>query len=95
MKIEEITIANLSCNGCVNTITKKLKALAGVQQVKVDLESSMVSVETDNQTERHLLTQTLQSIGYPEITDKNDLFTKLKSVTSCMTGKISGAAFTL
>jgi len=31
MKTENITIANLSCAGYVNTITKKLTAIAGVE----------------------------------------------------------------
>ena len=33
MKTENITIANLSCGGCVNTITKKLTIIAGVEKV--------------------------------------------------------------
>jgi copper chaperone CopZ len=37
MKTESIAIANLSCGGCVNTITKKLNNITGVEKVGVDL----------------------------------------------------------
>jgi copper chaperone CopZ len=89
MQTENITIANLSCGGCVNTITKKLTAVAGVEKVNVDLETNIVSVNHNTAVSREQLTETLLSIGYPEATEKNGLLTKLKSITSCMTGKLS------
>jgi copper chaperone len=89
MKIESIVVANLSCSGCVNTITKKIAALTGVENVAVDLKKNIVAVNhTENMT-REQLTKTLLSIGYPEATEKNGLLTKLKSITSCLTGKLS------
>ena len=89
MKTENITIANLSCGGCVNTITKKLTAIAGVEKVEVDLKTNNVLVNHNATVNREQLTQMLLSIGYPEATVKNGLLTKLKSVTSCITGKLS------
>ena len=89
MKTENITIANLSCGGCVNTITKKLTTITGVEKVEVDLETNNVSVNHNETVNREQLTQMLLSIGYPEATEKNGLLTKLKSVTSCLTGKLS------
>jgi len=89
MKTEKITIANLSCGGCVNTITKKLTAITGVEKVGVDLETNLVSVNHNEMVSREQLTQMLLSIGYPEATEKNGLLTQLKSVTSCLTGKLS------
>lgn len=89
MKTENFIIANLSCGGCVNTITKKLTAMAGVENVEVDLETNNVSVNHNETLSRDQLTKTLLSIGYPEATEKNGLITKLKSVSSCLTGKIS------
>ena len=89
METENITIANLSCGGCVNTITKKLAAITGVEKVGVDLETNIVSVNHNEMVSREQLTQILLSIGYPEATEKNGLLTQLKSVTSCLTGKLS------
>jgi copper chaperone CopZ len=89
MKTENITIMNLSCGGCVNTITKKLTAIAGVEKVEVDLQTNNVLVNHIETVNREQLTQMLLSIGYPEATEKNGLLTLLKSVTSCLTGKLS------
>lgn len=89
MKTENITIANLSCGGCVNTITKKLTIIAGVEKVEVDLETNNVSVNHNEPVNREQLTQMLLSIGYPGATEKNGLLTQLKSVTSCLTRKLS------
>ena len=89
MQTEKIIIANLSCGGCVNTITKKLTAIAGVEKVNVDLETNNVSVNHNESVSREQITQTLLSIGYPEATEKNGLLTQLKSITSCLTGKLS------
>jgi len=89
MQTENITIANLSCGGCVNTITKKLTAIAGVENVNVDLKTNSVSVNHNETVSREQLTQMLLAIGYPEATEKNGLLTQLKSITSCITGKLS------
>lgn len=89
MKTENITIANLSCGGCVKTITKKLTEIEGVNQVNVDLETSIVTAEFDEPATLEQITEKLQSIGYPEATEKNGLLTKMKSITSCMAGKLS------
>lgn len=89
MKTENITIANLSCGGCVNTITKRLTTIRGVEKVEVDLQTNMVTVHHHKTTNREQLTEMLESIGYPEATEKNGLLMKMKSITSCLTGKIS------
>jgi copper chaperone len=89
MKTENITVANLSCGGCVNTITKKITSIAGVAKVEVDLETNIVSVNHNENVSRERITETLLSIGYPEANEKNGLLTQLKSVTSCLTGKLS------
>ena len=89
MKTESITIANLSCSGCVNTITKKLTAISGVEKVAVDLETNSVSVNHNEMVNREQFTQMLLSIGYPEATEKNGLLTQLKSISSCLTGKLT------
>jgi copper chaperone len=89
METENITIANLSCNGCVNTITKKLTSIKGVETVKVDLETNNVSINHNEIVSRKQLTEMLLSIGYPEATEKNGLLTQLKSIKSCLTGKLT------
>ncbi len=89
MTTEHIVIANLSCDGCINTITKKLSAMPGVENVDVDLETSSVSVLHNETENREALTKMLFSLGYPEATEKNGLLTQLKSLGSCLSGKLS------
>jgi copper chaperone CopZ len=89
MKTENLTITNLSCDGCVNTITKKLSAISGVEKVEVDLKTNSVTVNHNELVSKEQISQMLLSIGYPEATEKNGLLTQLKSVTSCLTGKFS------
>ena len=38
-------ITGMKCQGCVNTVTKKLSAVKGVENVKVDLENKQVIIE--------------------------------------------------
>ncbi len=89
MTTEHIVIANLSCGGCINTITKKLSAMPGVEKVHVDLETNSVSVLHNETENREALTKMLFSLGYPEATEKNGLLTQLKSLGSCLSGKLS------
>jgi copper chaperone CopZ len=89
MKTNAITIANLSCGGCVNTITKNLIAISGVEKVEVDLSTSIVTVSHNETVSVEKLIEKLTSLGYPEATSKNGLLTHLKSITSCMTGKLT------
>jgi copper chaperone CopZ len=89
MKTENITIANLSCGGCVNTITKKLTTISGVEKVEVDLKTNNVSVNHNETVNRDQIKQILLLLGYPEATEKNGLLTQLKSMSSCLTGKLS------
>lgn len=89
MKTENITIANLSCGGCVNTITNKLTAISGVEKVEVDLKTNNVSVNHNETVNRDQVKQILLLLGYPEATEKNGLLTQLKSMSSCLTGKLS------
>jgi copper chaperone len=89
MKTDAITIANLSCGGCVNTITKNLAAISGVEKVEVDLATNIVAVAHTDAVSVEELIEKLTSLGYPEATAKNGLITHLKSITSCMTGKLT------
>jgi copper chaperone len=89
MKTDYIIIANLSCAGCVKSITKKLTSITGVKKVEVNLDTNSVLVNHTDNVIRHQITESLLSIGYPEATEKNGLLTYLKSIKSCILGKLS------
>lgn len=86
---EQFIVENLSCGGCVRTITRTLLNLPGVSDVEVDLETSVVSVSHEESTDRTGITATLKSLGYPEVSDTNGIMTQIRSVTSCLKGKFS------
>jgi copper chaperone len=89
MITQHIQIMNLSCSGCVNTITRNLKAIEGVNSVNVALDTDVVTVNHENSVSRAELVQVLLSLGYPEENTSNSLITKLKSKKSCIIGRLS------
>ena len=89
METIKITIQNISCGGCVNTITKKLTSLDFVSDVKVNIENQEVEVTTTQPDKRLILEEKLTTLGYPPVGNNNNLVTKAKSVVSCAVGRIS------
>ncbi|MBK7233054.1 MAG: heavy-metal-associated domain-containing protein [Saprospiraceae bacterium] len=88
MNTHTLKIANLKCNGCASTITKKISELSGVENVKVDVENDEVTVDySATQTNLDKIKSTLLGLGYPEATEQNGLLTQLKSYASCMVGR--------
>ena len=47
-------ITGMKCQGCVNTVTEKLSAVKGVENVKVDLENKQVTIEGKPVSYTHL-----------------------------------------
>ena len=47
MTHQTINVEGMSCDHCVQTITKAVKAVQGVKEVSVNLESKQVSVDYD------------------------------------------------
>ena len=47
MKTETLNVKGMTCGGCVNDVTKSLKARHGVSDVAVDLAQGKVTVEFD------------------------------------------------
>ena len=91
MKIS-INVENIRCGGCANTITKKLKALDGINDVEVAIEDQIVTIDTDNEAMREPAAKALFAMGYPEkgsVEGVEALKEKAKSVVSCAVGKMS------
>jgi copper chaperone CopZ len=84
-----IEILNLKCGGCANTIKKGMLSVDGVSEVTVDLETSKVSIDSDNESVIKVAKDKLSSMGYPEIGDANTVLHKAKSFVSCATGRMS------
>lgn len=62
----EIQASNIKCGGCVANIEKGLNDFAGISNVKIDIESNIVSLQGEN-LDKALITQKLTELGYPAI----------------------------
>ena len=47
MATAELKVTGMTCNGCVNTVRKALKAIPGVEDADVDLEGGRAMVTYD------------------------------------------------
>ena len=87
-------VENIRCGGCAHTITSKLKAVAGVQDVDIDIDAQKVTIAADSTDEhgtRQALRKVLVKLGYPEVgsEEAKSLLTKASSFVSCAVGKVS------
>jgi copper chaperone len=59
-----ITVSGMTCGHCVNSVTEELFKIAGVKEVKVDLDSGNVNITSENELAQADLTQAIQEAGY-------------------------------
>jgi len=83
-----IEILNLKCGGCANTIKKGISSIEGISEVIVDLDTSKVTVDSDNESVILSVKKKLSKMGYPEIGDANTMLHKAKSFVSCASGRM-------
>jgi len=87
-----ITVENIRCSGCANTITKKLMAIDSVTSVDIDIDEQRVTIQTDDPSARPTYIKMLLTLGYPEqgsVEGITALKGKAKSVISCAVGKVT------
>jgi copper chaperone len=90
-KIDSITVDNLKCGGCENTIKKTLKQIEGVEKVAIDNDKHLVEVEHQDNVSRLMLTDSLKKMGYPEAGTTegiNAVLSNAKSYISCAIGRL-------
>jgi copper ion binding protein len=59
-----ITVSGMTCGHCVQSVTEELSKIAGVKEVKVDLESGNVDIASESELAKADLTQAIQEAGY-------------------------------
>ena len=80
-------IENLKCGGCAATIKKGISGIDSVEEVRVNVETSEVTVShSENVVEA--IKEKLSKLGYPETGDKNTVLHKAKSFVSCAVGRL-------
>ena len=86
----EVTVENIKCGGCANTITTKLNKINAVDGCEVDVENGVITISGD-ETSKTEVTKLLLKLGYPECGTAEGLKAakaKAKSFVSCAVGKM-------
>lgn len=60
----DIQASKIKCGGCVSAIETGLKDFAGISEIKVDIESNVVSVQ-GNGLDKAAIENKLAELGYP------------------------------
>lgn len=87
--ITTLTIQNLKCGGCANTIITKLSNINGIDNVKVDNNNDTVTLNYTNESILNKSIDLLSQLGYPIAGEQNPLIKKAKSYVSCAVGRIN------
>ena len=64
----QYTVTGMTCGHCVAAVSAELGTLPGVRDVKVDLESGLVTVASDQPLDREAVRAAVDEAGY-ELTD--------------------------
>jgi copper chaperone CopZ len=84
-----LTIQNLKCGGCANTIITRLSAIDGIDIVTVNNDTDSVSFNYNNENSLNKAVELLSKLGYPVEGEQNPLSKKAKSYVSCAVGRMN------
>jgi len=65
MTTKTFSVPNIGCSGCTRTIENELSEVTGVQSVKAEVETKLVTVAWDAPATWETIKATLQEINYP------------------------------
>ena len=65
MATRTVTVPNISCNHCANTIKRELCELKGVTRVEVNPDTKQVSVDWEVPARWEDIRRVLEEINYP------------------------------
>lgn len=68
---KDFNVPEISCQHCVNAITKEVTSISGVQNVKVDLGSKRVTVQADESVAPQTIVNAINEAGYDDVTVLN------------------------
>ena len=67
MTTERFEVPGVSCQHCINAITKEVSALPGVQRVQVALDNKTVTVDHGEQVSTEAIIAAINEAGYDEV----------------------------
>jgi copper chaperone len=88
-----ISVENIKCGGCANTIKTRINEMDFVSSVEVEIDTGMVTIDGD-ESKRNQVSAELLRLGYPESGTAEGLkaaAAKAKSFVSCAIGRIDNS----
>jgi copper chaperone len=67
MKTEQFLVPGVSCQHCVHAVTSEVSKLPGVQQVQVNLDSKLVTVQAGENVTPASIVEAIKEAGYDEV----------------------------
>jgi copper chaperone len=67
MTSEQFLVPGVSCQHCVSAVTKEVSAIAGVKEVKVNLDNKVVTVAHSDEVPTEAIIAAIQEAGYDEV----------------------------
>ncbi len=64
MTTTQIKVSGMTCGHCVNSVTEELQEIAGVTEVKVELESGEVTIESAAELNAYEISAAIKEAGY-------------------------------
>jgi copper ion binding protein len=64
MTTTQIKVSGMTCSHCVNSVTEELQEIAGVTEVKVELESGEVTIESAAELNASEISAAIKEAGY-------------------------------
>ena len=68
MITEQFRVPGVSCQHCVNAVTKEVSTLPNIQRVQVNLTDKTVTVEHGEQVSTEAIIAAINEAGYDEVT---------------------------
>ena len=59
-----VTVSGMTCDHCINAVTEELMKLSEVTDVKIQLDSGTVDIESDSELNPALIESAIQEAGY-------------------------------
>ncbi|MFT4186966.1 MAG: heavy metal-associated domain-containing protein [Aeromicrobium sp.] len=64
MSTQSYTVSGMTCGGCAAKVSKAVEQLPGVTDVKVDVNSSGLTLTAEQSVEESVVRQTVEDLGY-------------------------------
>ena len=68
MTTQQFLVPEISCQHCVNAITKEVSELSDVQNVEVSIDAKTVTVAHGEQVNTDAIVAAIQEAGFDEVT---------------------------